>query len=677
MSQRTVGHIITEAGIKVRLQLAHEIARAKALCLSSDGASNHNIKYEARHITYTAPTYSTHVNAPKEAIATRLVEVDHALDHTAQSQFDGWDITNAKIINIYMNSLLAKCNVLEGFFYEADNLWQKTVAYNSDHAADVVAVACKMKECKVEVIEADLGREKLQGMSESEAEEALWEVAREMCDDPDGLDNSALLCVEAMQSLARHLGATTLESLPEERQLILRRMITTGCCKHKDHNCTKFGVAAMQAVYTILGIAPPVSSNRARHQTFVEISFGTRTTSEVTRTSTATIFPKVKFEATGINSTIKFPDTSNNWYNTHLGGAAELITYCVAYIDFFALIRDTKQTPRLNHMEENTLMGLKDNATFHELIVMTVYKNAVPDPYFKLVSCAGVNHIDLGPLHTQLIEHIEKLILNTELLLSPLSAVEDTSLDGAPFTDQYAMDCVHYWLATNSEHIPIVEKLLIAFLEGTLPAWRCFSREFHEGSTINTLTPAEKLLISIPPTNDANKSILRSWRVYSRTRGGTVKHFSAEAAYKWNNTEAFADTKLIIVEDELYVMRMARAEDDFKHGVAAETRKKQDEKAAEAAAEQGGPNLREQLDVWRELWKDETLRNTTLAKISKKADMLAAILAADQRIDVFASQSADSIVRMATTKIQAELNIETTWNSGSQDHGMGFKNYET
>ncbi|KAJ7828131.1 hypothetical protein B0H14DRAFT_3719247 [Mycena olivaceomarginata] len=230
------------------------------------------------------------------------------------------------------------------------------------------------------------------------------------------------------------------------------------------------------------------------------------------------------------------------------------------------------------------------------------------------------------------------------------------------------MDCVHYWLATNSEHIPIVEKLLIAFLEGTLPAWRRFSREFHEGSALDTLTPAEKLLISIPPTNDANESILGGWRV-------------AEAAYKRNNTEAFADAKLTTVEDELYVMQMARAEDasgamrkfrddllDFKNRVAAETRKKQDEKAAEAAAEQvrlgaivvitdaetlaalpvrkkGGPNLREQLDVRRELWKNETLRNTTLAKISKKADMLTAILAADQRraIDVFASQSADSI----------------------------------
>jgi hypothetical protein len=85
------------------------------------------------------------------------VEVDHALDHTAQSQFNGWDITNAKTINIYMHSPLAKCDALEGFFYKADDLWRNTVAYNSDHAADVVAVARKTKERKVEVIEADLG----------------------------------------------------------------------------------------------------------------------------------------------------------------------------------------------------------------------------------------------------------------------------------------------------------------------------------------------------------------------------------------------------------------------------------------------------------------------------------------------------------------------------------------
>jgi hypothetical protein len=45
----------------------------------------------------------------------------------------------------------------------------------------------------------------------------------------------------------------------------------------------------------------------------------------------------------------------------------------------------------------------------------------------------------------------------------------------------------------------------------------------------------------------------------------------------------------------------------------------------------GGANLREQLDVRRELWRDETLIKTKLKDMAKKADMLAAILAADQR----------------------------------------------
>jgi hypothetical protein len=163
-----------------------------ALCLSSDGTSNHNIKYEARHITYTAPTYSTDPNAAQEAVATRLVEVDHALDHTAQSQFDGWDITNAKIIDVYLNSPLARRDALEGFSYAADDLFRKTVAYNSDHAADVVSVAHKTKDRKLALIEGDLGRAKLQKMSEAEAEKALWDVAREICDDPDGLDDRCI-----------------------------------------------------------------------------------------------------------------------------------------------------------------------------------------------------------------------------------------------------------------------------------------------------------------------------------------------------------------------------------------------------------------------------------------------------------------------------------------------------
>jgi hypothetical protein len=159
-----------------------------ALCLSSDGTSNRNIKYEARHITLKAPTYSPDPSAPTEAFATRLVEVNHALDHTAQTQYEGWDIINNKIIDTYTNSPLGHRDALEGVTYVHNDLYRKGVSYHADHASDVRLAARKFKERKQAVIEGDLGRQKIEEMSEEDVETMLWGALQEIHDDPDGLD---------------------------------------------------------------------------------------------------------------------------------------------------------------------------------------------------------------------------------------------------------------------------------------------------------------------------------------------------------------------------------------------------------------------------------------------------------------------------------------------------------
>lgn len=165
--------------------------------MSSDGTSNRNIKYEARHITLKAPTYASDPNLPSEAFATRLVEVNHAPDHTAQTQYKGWDVINDKIIDTYTNSPLGRRDALEGVTYERDDLYRKGIAYNSDHAADVRLAARKFKERKQLVIEGDLGREQIRGMSDEDVEILLWAVLQEIHDDPDGLDSkySSLYCI--------------------------------------------------------------------------------------------------------------------------------------------------------------------------------------------------------------------------------------------------------------------------------------------------------------------------------------------------------------------------------------------------------------------------------------------------------------------------------------------------
>ncbi|KAJ6473747.1 hypothetical protein C8R45DRAFT_769693, partial [Mycena sanguinolenta] len=281
MSRRTVGRVITEAGIPVRLQLGHELARAKKLCLSSDGTSVRNIQVEARHITYEAPTYATDPEAPQTAFRTRVVGVAHALDHTAQTQFDGWEEASRDIFETYMNSPLAKRDSVEGYDYEQDDLWRKMVAYNADHAADVRLTARKCGEKRQAVIENDLGKQELEHMTVEEAEDALWEVVEEICDDPDTLNRKSVqiyiffrihvlncaikfsslpddLRTEALQSLARHVGARSIDMLPEKQQTLLTRIIIAGCCDHKDHNVSRAGVAGMNAAWEINGLTPPI-----------------------------------------------------------------------------------------------------------------------------------------------------------------------------------------------------------------------------------------------------------------------------------------------------------------------------------------------------------------------------------------------------------------------------------
>ncbi|KAJ6453797.1 hypothetical protein C8R45DRAFT_1192645 [Mycena sanguinolenta] len=656
-----------------------------------DGTSVRNLQVESRHITYTAPTYTSDPNAPQTAVRTRAIGVTNALDHTAQTQFEGWEDINRQIYETYMNSPLSKRDSLQGIKFDLNDTWRKMVAYNADHAKDAKKVARLCGDKKAAVVETDFGEAELELMTSAEAEEALWEVVQEISVDPEGLDPKALpndLRTEALQSLARHLGSRTIESLSESQQTLLTTIIFAGCCEHKDHNCTKEGVVGMNGGWEVNGLTPPILL--ANKDNAATIALGADADSEaVERALNASqrgahklisicgnlfrhkddkkghqdlhrhFFTQVKFDVTGEHSTVKFPDTSNVRYGSHNAGAEELVTYHAAYLEFLTIIRDSKQTPGLNHSEQNAWNGLNDIPTMTECCVMTLYKNAVSDPYVAATRKPGVNHVDLGPLHTQVRVHIQKLYDNPDLLLDPTSSCEDATLDGKPFRNQFAVDSVHFM----STRLPHLEIILKAFLKATLPAWERFSSEFAPGSIISLLSPAEKLLISIPPMNDSNEGFLGGWRVHSRTRSATtIQHFSAQATYNRNDTEAFADAVLDTEEDALYIMRLARVEDAsgamrkfrteliaFKQRVAEESRAKQKKKEDTATAriaeltaiviitgeqqlsELNRDDLRRQLDVRQEVLKEPVIAKMLLKDMKTKPKMLQAILDSDER----------------------------------------------
>lgn len=150
--------------------------------------------------------------------------------------------------------------------------------------------------------------------------------------------------------------------------------------------------------------------------------------------------------------------------------------------------------------------------------------------------------------------------------------------------------------------------------------------------------------------------------MHTRTRSAsTIYHFSAQAAYHRNNTEAFSDAKLNTEEDVLYIMRLARAEDAsgtihkfhddllaFKKQAADDAHAKQQAKVDDAATriielraitviidpaalvKLKKDALQQQLDVQQELLKEEVISKAKLKDMKNKPDMLAAIVDSDK-----------------------------------------------
>jgi hypothetical protein len=76
-------------------------------------------------------------NKPQTAFRMCVVNIKHALDHTAQNQYKGWEIASQKITETYQNSPLSRCDALNSLSYNADDMWRKMVAHNADHVKDV------------------------------------------------------------------------------------------------------------------------------------------------------------------------------------------------------------------------------------------------------------------------------------------------------------------------------------------------------------------------------------------------------------------------------------------------------------------------------------------------------------------------------------------------------------
>jgi hypothetical protein len=150
----------------------------------------------------------------------------------------------------------------------------------------------------------------------------------------------------------------------------------------------------------------------------------------------------------------------------------------------------------------------------------------------------NANALDLGPFHEKVKAHCRAIINNPDILLAPAASHIMGNLSGEPWDRPEGFYAVHALMPT----LPHLRQALVAFFEGALDTWECFTSEFAADGLIANSTAAEWAKAWVPTTNDVNEGALGDLRVWKRKAPSmTLLHFNSRKMYKRNNTKEFME----------------------------------------------------------------------------------------------------------------------------------------
>jgi hypothetical protein len=569
---------------------SHLSAYQLGFTASSDGTSDKHVNFESQHVAYKNPKASSKVATH----VIRLFGVASSVDHASETQVEGWKRRISALAKIYNASPLARRQNTSIFSTE---FAQKLKEMNGDHAADQKKTSVLMGNWKQKSTLVDLGSEKMLSTSAPEIIEIISRANTAKISDVGGIEAWTSMTNEErnsrdilmMEGVALELGEEAYNALSAAEQRELDLFVRAGCCMHKELNAVKGGNAAMTTWWAANDIPGPVLlANRDNAATLEGLSSSNKATTSaevcafevsgaggVKTTSIAgAIFNhkddkkgqqdshRIFFQAIKDGASTKFPDTSSIRYQSYCRAAAELLAYLHHYQAFLLAIKDKKKDRRLNHMEQNLQNALHDIPTQTELAVLALFGIFIMEPYIAYVRGSGLtetNVLNLGPLHTNLVDHIQKLIDNPGLVLSPDTADEAEFLTQASWRENKAVTAIHSMVAD----LPHIRSVLVCFLEGSRETFTRFCEEFKEGGSIDTLTASERESAWMPGTNDVNEGALgRVVRINRRNKPTQTMHQNiAQAKFSYNNTQQFMDNEFI-AEDHTFIMQEAGQQDE-------------------------------------------------------------------------------------------------------------------
>ncbi|CDO76930.1 hypothetical protein BN946_scf185006.g12 [Trametes cinnabarina] len=655
---------------------------------SGDATTNRCINYEARHL---------HLRHALGGVVTRILGVESSADHTSKTQVGGWVSRLKELVQTFNRSPLA-CREQKALSIE--DCAVKLTGMGGDHAADQIKTHGLLACWKKEMTYRYLARNHLEGQfSDVALERLITDASAAAVAASGGLAIWTMLSSEAQtaayvdqfNNATMELGRTLYERLPTEERRPLDLFMRLGCAMHKDLNSVKGGNSTMTAVWAGLHTAPPVLLANKENASILQdvdldvlaaasslLSTEDLTAAELRALESSTrggvklaslagaLFNHkddkkghhdtyVFYFRETIGQSLRFPDTSNTRYGSYCAAAAELLVNREHYLRFLEVVRDRKERPGFNHIEENIYRGLQDVPTLTELAVLSLYGQAISHPYLRTTRVLQ-NGLKLGPFHQKLKAHLQTLINAPELLLSPEMSSKTAAMDGEDWERPEVISAV----LALAPQLPHLKSVLQAFLEGALYTWERFTVEFAEGGAIDLASDEELDQAYLLPTNDHNEGALGSYRIWSRKfPNGSQAYYNALAKFFHNDTAAFVETHLSSKEDQQDIRRAGRAIDSSGHeavrqralvahtiAVAARHAREQQEKQARADAAMakvnatvlildigtvGGlrvPELEEQLEAYRKREKDPMVPAKSKLKLKQdKAEALTMAIA--------------------------------------------------
>lgn len=206
---------------------------------SSDGTTHKNTNLESHRATVIGP------NNEKQ---TFFLGIGMAINHTSETQLEGWEELIEAAYQIYKTS--SRCETAD----DARDFWIKVTGWHSDHAEDQKKLFRLVAAMKIRLERDRRGEQTIAQMAPAQWAEMLFKVSHEAVTAAGGITaweklgdaERRLLHDAALTDFVRAIGQEEFEKLtPEEKQSV-DLFIWGGCCMHKSLNVFKGGVLSMQ-----------------------------------------------------------------------------------------------------------------------------------------------------------------------------------------------------------------------------------------------------------------------------------------------------------------------------------------------------------------------------------------------------------------------------------------------